>query len=231
VEETHAEPVPDDYIGSRRLGRRRSRSRSERADENRRALLRAAATIVARYGYNGASVSRITELAGVAQGTFYNYFPTRRALFEHLLPETGEQMLEYIRERVHGSRSYRELEARGIRAFFSFLVENPSFLRVLDDAEIAVPTAYRKHMRNLERHYLKALLRGGDAHQLAVKDPRKLRVFIYSLMGARRFLAFRYASQGARSRKALATAASAYDQFLQFGLGGRAARNMKVKTG
>ena len=225
--EENLEPPVADYITSGR--RRRSTSRRERAAENRRALLRAAATAVARYGYNGASVSRITELAGVAQGTFYNYFPTRCSLFEHLLPETGQQMLEYIGERVHGSRSYRELEARGIRAFFSFLAENSSFLRVLDDAEIAVPMAYRKHMRNLERHYLKALLRGRDANQLNVRDPRKLRVFIYSLMGARRFLAFRYVNHGARSRKALPAAVAVYDQFLQFGLRGRATAKGEVK--
>ena len=60
-----------------RLGGKKLR-RAEKAIENRRAFLRAGAKVVAKYGYAEASIARIAEEAGLAQGTFYLYFPTRQ---------------------------------------------------------------------------------------------------------------------------------------------------------
>ena len=52
----------------------RRMSREEKARETYRLLLEAAAQVVGTDGYADASISKITQLAGVAQGTFYNYF-------------------------------------------------------------------------------------------------------------------------------------------------------------
>ena len=42
----------------------------------------AATKIVGKYGYAEASVARITDEAGVAQGTFYNHFENRQELLD-----------------------------------------------------------------------------------------------------------------------------------------------------
>ena len=49
--------------------------------------------MVGRLGYAEASVARITELADVAQGTFYNHFESRQELLDQLLPAIGRQMV------------------------------------------------------------------------------------------------------------------------------------------
>jgi Bacterial regulatory proteins, tetR family len=49
-------------------------NRVERNAWTKRKILDAATKIVGKYGYSEASVARITEEAGVAQGTFYNHF-------------------------------------------------------------------------------------------------------------------------------------------------------------
>ncbi|HZD21911.1 MAG TPA: TetR/AcrR family transcriptional regulator, partial [Acidimicrobiia bacterium] len=41
----------------------------------RQGLLEAAEYVFAEYGWEDASIVKITEAAGVAQGTFYRYFP------------------------------------------------------------------------------------------------------------------------------------------------------------
>ena len=43
--------------------RKRKLTRAEKADENRRALFRAAAEVVGKHGYKGASIGRIKALA------------------------------------------------------------------------------------------------------------------------------------------------------------------------
>lgn len=63
------------------------RVNSKVRDEHRRALLASAATAFAGEGYDGAAIDRISESAGLAKGTIYNYFPSKRAIFEAVLLE------------------------------------------------------------------------------------------------------------------------------------------------
>lgn len=51
----------------------------------RRSLLEAAARSFAEGGYGGASIDRVSEDAGLAKGTVYNYFPSKQAIFEAVL--------------------------------------------------------------------------------------------------------------------------------------------------
>ncbi len=46
-------------------------TRAEKAAHNRAKLMRAAQEVIGDYGYAEASVARIVERAGLAQGTFY----------------------------------------------------------------------------------------------------------------------------------------------------------------
>jgi len=55
----------------------------EDTPEARDAIFAAAASVIGEHGYVGATIKRITEQAGIAQGTFYLYFDSRQALFEY----------------------------------------------------------------------------------------------------------------------------------------------------
>jgi len=59
-----------------------SRAQSLDPDARRAQLLAAALSVFARKGYHGASVSDILDAAGVARGTFYNYFEGKREAFD-----------------------------------------------------------------------------------------------------------------------------------------------------
>ena len=66
--------------------------------EERRAALRAAALrCFAARGYHATSVADIVAAAGVAQGTFYNYFATKRALFDDLLDGLLQEITQAAR--------------------------------------------------------------------------------------------------------------------------------------
>ena len=61
--------------------------------EHRRAgLLRAARTVFGRKGYHAAGVSDIVAEAGVARGTFYNYFESKRAVFQAVLLQLMDEV-------------------------------------------------------------------------------------------------------------------------------------------
>ena len=171
---------------------RRRRTRAESAEQNREALLDAAAEVVGRHGYAGASISRITERAGLAQGTFYNYFPAQQDVFDELMPRLGVRMIEAIRARARTGRSFREKEELSFRGFFEFLRKVPYFLRILNEAEIYAPVAYQRHMTNVAIDYLKFLKRARERGEIARLTDDELEAIVYMLMSTRSYLAMRY---------------------------------------
>ena len=75
-------------------------NRVERNAWTKRKIFDAATRVVGKFGYAEASVARITEQAGVAQGTFYNHFENRQELLDQLLPKIGMDMVRFIRDRT-----------------------------------------------------------------------------------------------------------------------------------
>lgn len=65
-------------------------SRGGKRERTRLALLAAALAVLAEEG-EGFSLSSVTARAGVAHGTFYNYFEDRDALMEALVPYSVEE--------------------------------------------------------------------------------------------------------------------------------------------
>jgi AcrR family transcriptional regulator len=70
---------------------------SQRRLERRTQILTAARKVFSARGYHAASVSDILEEAKVARGTFYLYFPSKRAIFEDLLEQMFSQITGAVR--------------------------------------------------------------------------------------------------------------------------------------
>lgn len=70
------------------------------AEARRAQILAAAAQVFARYGFRGATTRAIAQAAGVAEGTLFRYFPTKRhlllALFEAFTIRPIQQQLETL---------------------------------------------------------------------------------------------------------------------------------------
>ena len=167
-------------------------TRAKQVEATRNSLFRAATKIVGDLGYADASITRITDEANVAQGTFYNYFKSRQELSNQLLPVLGDNLLDYIRRQVSGISNGLEREEAGFRAFFKYLLETPEFYRILNEAEIFAPKAYKSHMKNMVNGYVKALSHSKKEGFLPGYDERELEVIAYILLSARNYLSMRY---------------------------------------
>ena len=130
--------------------------------------------MVGKYGYAEASVARITEEAGVAQGTFYNHFENRQELLDQLLPKIGTDMVYFIRERTGSAHAARQ-EIERFSAFFEFIREVPEFLRILNEAEYFAPIGYQKHLDNIATAYVRILRRARLAGAIVDYQRRRVR--------------------------------------------------------
>ena len=216
--------------GSRSPGRPRKRTREQQTRGTREALMKGALRVVARHGYAKASVARITEAAGVAQGTFYSYFDTHQQLLSELLPSEGIQLLDWLGRAAHGTEDYFMHERRAFSAFFEYIKKHPYFLRVLTEAEIAAPESYAQHMSNIEDRYVGALRRAAERGQIERRDDATFRVIAEVLAGARGHIAFGLSEQGRRSGQPISPDAvvETFVKFLRHGLGVQLPSGVKV---
>lgn len=174
----------------------------------RESLLNAGVTVVASEGYAAASIAKIADLAGVAHGTFYNYFEDRQALFDELLPYEGIRMREAIETVARGVPPGLQRELVRFDAFLSYVIENEGFYRVLYEAEIFAPVAHRAHMRNIIDGYKRTFARAMDEKRMSPMSPQHVECLIYQMLGIRAYAAMQiHFARGIREKQMIRKAA------------------------
>ena len=104
----------------------KTESRTRPKAERREQILLAARAVFAERGYHAASVSQIVARCGLAQGTFYLYFKSKREVFEALLDAfTAEIFLAFFLPGADAVQTQAEVRER-------FRAVSRSALAVLD---------------------------------------------------------------------------------------------------
>ncbi len=202
--------------------RRKKTPRSERIEGNRNALFKAAAKVVGAVGYQKASIARITQAAGLAQGTFYLYFDSRQDLFNQLLPELGKNILEHLGREVKPSADILEAERAWFRCLLAYFIENPGFFTILNETEMVSKQALEVHVANLVRAYTRTLKSYERRGEIRGWSDTQLEIISIVLIAARAYL-YQYSVRG---RKRIRTVpdeiVDTYISFLRHGIRGTA---------
>jgi AcrR family transcriptional regulator len=193
--------------------------------DTRTRLLEASARLIYEVGFAGASIQAVTGRAGVAIATFYAYFPSRQALFDELLTHVRINAIAHIRNAVHGSKSFVELECRGFDAFFDYVWRNPWYIRIETEAALWAPSAYLRHFHDLADRYIAAMRRSKAAGELAAYGDHELPVLAFTLMAARHYLANRFVLASPQFHPLPAWVGESYAQFVASGLRNEAPRS------
>ena len=82
------------------MPRYREDEREKVVAETRRKLMQAALEEFSLAGFSNANINRISEAAGFAKGTVYNYFPSKQALLMALIDSIAQEHLEYLRSAI-----------------------------------------------------------------------------------------------------------------------------------
>src|SRR3954462_15354943 len=92
--------------------------------DRRGQLLAAARSVFAKKGYDDATVSEIVGGAGVAQGTFYLYFPGKESLAGAFAELLSERFAELAHEKTARSRTFDTALARVFEASYQMADEH-----------------------------------------------------------------------------------------------------------
>ncbi len=162
---------------------------SKRGERTRRKLLEAAEAVFAELGYHDASIVKITEAAGVGQGTFYLYFASKKDVFDELVVDLNHRVRHAMTEAASQGATRAEKERLGFAAFFRFTAEHPALYRIIRQAEFVSPETLQLHYERLTSGYVTGLRQAMEAGEIAEGDPELL---AWALMGIGELVGMRW---------------------------------------
>ena len=165
------------------------RELSARGIETRGRLLEAAEQVFGELGYHDASVVKITEAAGVGQGTFYLYFATKKDVFDELIRDLNRRVRHAMKDASSRGETRLEAELLGFGAYFRFTAEHPALYRIIRQAEFVSPGMLEFHYEKLAAGYVEGLRESIAKGELGDIDPE---VSAWALMAAGEMLGMRY---------------------------------------
>jgi len=162
---------------------------SSRGAKTRRRLLEAAERVFAELGYHDASIVKITEAAGVGQGTFYLYFASKKEIFDELVLDLNHRVRQAMTEASSQGTTRAESELLGFTAFFRFTAEHPALYRIIRQAEFVSPETLHMHYERLTGGYVAGLRQAMERGEIASGDPE---VLAWALMGIGELVGMRW---------------------------------------
>lgn len=203
----------------------------KRTGDKERAILDAAVAVFAEHGYHEAQMARIAELAGVANGTVYLYFRSKKDLLVSLFRgRLGQMVARRAADQARLTDPLTRLEAF-IADHLESLAADPAFATVTQielrqaDPEMrhAITEVMRSYFSTLDRIIADAQSSGALRRDL---EPRLVRNVIYGTLDQ---LATAWVLSGATTD--LAAQAPAVAEALLGGLAARPALASPARRG
>jgi AcrR family transcriptional regulator len=105
------------------------------AAARRRQLLDVALGEFATHGFNGVSMDRVAEAAGVTKPVLYQHFRSKRALYLELVDDVADRLADEVVKATTDAPSPRHQVEAGFRAYFRFVTEHRDAYRLLFTAD------------------------------------------------------------------------------------------------
>lgn len=135
---------------------------TEHGRRTRERLLAAAEAVFGDLGYDRASVTAITQNAGVAQGTFYVHFDSKHAIFVELVADFRRRLIAALgaaTRRLEPGLPRAQVERTGLEACFAFALEHPALYRVVREAQFVAPETFRAYYESFAETYARGFRR------------------------------------------------------------------------
>ncbi|MCW0181531.1 TetR/AcrR family transcriptional regulator [Zavarzinia sp.] len=91
---------------------------------NRSQILAAAREVFAELGYEGTTVRDIIRRTSLASGTFYNYFPTKEAVFRAVVEDSARRVRLRLRADRRSAQSFEGFCHGAFTTYFRYVVED-----------------------------------------------------------------------------------------------------------
>ena len=156
----------------------------------RQSILDAAEEVFGELSYDKASIAEITRRAGVAQGTFYLYFPDKKSAFVELVHQMNHDLRRMLSGAIAEAPDRLTAERIGLRTFFDYLIVHKSLYRIVRECQFVDPKTYQWHYGKLAKGYVRGI---AEAQQRGeINNAMSADTIAWMLMGISEFLGGRW---------------------------------------
>ncbi|MGF1463364.1 MAG: TetR/AcrR family transcriptional regulator [Maricaulaceae bacterium] len=166
------------------------RPKTSRGRRTQAKLLEAAEAEFGERGFHDAAISGITTRAGVAMGTFYNYFESKEEIFRVLVEFMGKRTRSHIAQHIANISDRLEAEKAGLIAFLNFAKGQKNLYRIVMEAQFVAEDAYKRYYYDFANAYRSNLDAAAKSGQIREGDND---VRAWGLIGLSVFLGLRFA--------------------------------------
>jgi len=179
--------------------------RTPRGERTLRKILDAAEEEFGQRGFAESSIVGITQRAGVALGTFYTYFDSKEAVFGAVVRDMSAQVRDHVAPAFREATSALDGERRALESFLEFARKHRDVYRIVDEAEVVDPVAYREHYETTATRIAARLSAARDNGEIAADlSDDDLEIAAWAIMGANVFLGLRFAVWSSSDAKRVA---------------------------
>lgn len=149
-------------------------------------IINSAKKLFAVKGYSNTSINEIIETAGIATGTFYQYFDDKYAVYEFLLFQYQKEIRRSIGKAISGYKTRYDLELYGLIDFIKFICNDRLAFKIIWESMFIDVELFREYYKGFASNYVnqlqKSVLKG------EVRDDIDLETAAYALMGISNFV-------------------------------------------
>jgi AcrR family transcriptional regulator len=162
-------------------------------------LIAAAEQLFGERSYQRATVAEICARAGIATGSFYAHFSSKREIFAAVVRTINADLRAAMREALaDAGDSQRARERAAFRAFFDLLSARPWIDRIVRESEFVDPRLFREYYEHLSRGYARGVRRAQLAGEVDSRYDPEVIAYIYTGIG--NFIGMRWADWTAGGR-------------------------------
>lgn len=163
---------------------------TRKGEATRQRILEAAATEIGQHGYHVASVSSITNKAGVGQGTFYLYFKSKEDVLAELVNRFSQELQALLENANKNAASRLAAERACLDTFLQYVFKNKNLYRLFMECQFENPTLYKDCYQDFANQWADLLERAEQQGEIAKGDNE---VRAWAMMGIHHMLATRFA--------------------------------------
>jgi AcrR family transcriptional regulator len=101
----------------------------------RNTLIQRGRELFSKYGLKKTSITELTKAAGIAQGTFYNFFDSKEELYFEILGMEQFNSEQFLEDIVKSSGSSKESIRKVIKGIFELFEANPLMRRLYESRD------------------------------------------------------------------------------------------------
>lgn len=161
-----------------------ARTRSEKYDDIQAGILRSAARLFARRGYERSSIGDLVEACELSRGAIYHYFDSKEAILFAMLDSLVRNLLAHLEQAIAGGGAPLEKFERVIEAFVEYNAQSPDEQIVLLNDLGALKAEEQHQIVQTERRIVELVGKALSAIDVKKKLNRKnARVYTMMLFG------------------------------------------------